>query len=103
MVLVWAAPALALAPVVLRAAQSVPQYYAVPTNLKIALCKRYGRRAVLLPGLLVSYCTLAAFFDEVLRQARTRDPARRYTNAKSSLPFRSNQEHHCETPSTRYH
>ena len=60
MVLVWAAPALALAPVVLRATQSVPQYYAVPTNLKIALCKRYGRRAVLALDLLVSYITLAS-------------------------------------------
>ena len=55
MVLVWAAPALALAPVVLRATQSVPQYYAVSTSLKIALCKRYARRAVLALDLLVSY------------------------------------------------
>ena len=55
MVQVWAAPCLALAPGVLRAAQSVPQYYAVPTNLKIALCKRYGRRAVLALDLLVTY------------------------------------------------
>ena len=60
MVQVWAAPCLALAPGVLRAAQSVPQYYAVPTNLKIALCKRYGRRAVLALDLLVSYITLAS-------------------------------------------
>ena len=60
MVLVWAAPALALAPVDLRAAQSVPQYYAVPTTLKIALCKRYGRRAVLARCSLVSYTTLAS-------------------------------------------
>ena len=51
MVLVWAAPALALAPVVLRGAQTVPQYYAVPTHRKIALCKRYARRAVFHPVL----------------------------------------------------
>ena len=63
MVLVWAAPRAALASVVPRAAQSVPQYYAVPTSRKIALCKRYARRAVpVLPDLLVSYCTLAAKF-----------------------------------------
>ena len=55
---------MALAPVVLRATQSVPQYYAVPSTLKIALCKRYGRRAVLALDLLVSYCTLAASFDK---------------------------------------
>ena len=54
MVLGWAAPVLALAPVVLRATQSVPQYYAVPTIRKIALCKRYARRAVLARCLLVS-------------------------------------------------
>ena len=64
MVLVWAAPALALAPGVLRAAQSVPQYYAVPTSRKIALCKRYGRRAVLALDFLVSYRTLASSFDQ---------------------------------------
>ena len=64
MVLVWAAPALALAPVVPGAAQSVPQYYSVPTTLKIALCKLYGRRAVLLLLMLVSYCTLASAFDK---------------------------------------
>ena len=64
MVLVWAAPCLALAPGVLRAAQSVPQYYAVTTSRKIALCKRYARRAVLARCLLVSYCTLASSFDK---------------------------------------
>ena len=62
--LVWAAPALALAPVVLRATQSVPQYYAVPSTLKITLCKRYGRRAVLALDFLVSYRTLASSFDQ---------------------------------------
>ena len=38
----------------------MPQYYAVPTHRKIALCKRYARCST--RCLLVSYSTLAEFF-----------------------------------------